>query len=118
MTVSLSREYGPKIWVNTLSTGPFLTDIAQAWDPARRESQPVALGRPGHPPEIATAALMLASRASSYTTGALLRVDGGQQPAWPVSRSSAPLAYRYACLAPKRQSESESLQFGKTSSYG
>lgn len=79
MTVSLSREYGPKVRVNTISAGPFLTDIAQAWDPARRESQPVALGRPGHPPEIVTAALMLASRASSYTTGALLRVDGGQQ---------------------------------------
>ena len=39
----------------------------------------VALGRPGNPPEIVTAALMLASPASSYTTGALVRVDGGQQ---------------------------------------
>jgi NAD(P)-dependent dehydrogenase (short-subunit alcohol dehydrogenase family) len=79
MTVSLSREYGPKVRVNTISAGPFLTDIAEAWDPKKREKQPVALGRPGHPPEIVTAALMLASPASSYTTGALLRVDGGQQ---------------------------------------
>lgn len=79
MTVSLSREYAPKVRVNTISAGPFLTDIAEAWDASKRERQPVALGRPGHPPEIVTAALMLASPASSYTTGALLRVDGGQR---------------------------------------
>ncbi|WP_374526952.1 SDR family NAD(P)-dependent oxidoreductase [Novosphingobium sp.] len=79
MTVSLSREYAPKVRVNTISAGPFLTDIAQAWEPSRRETQPVALGRPGSPEEIVTAALMLASPASSYTTGALLRVDGGQR---------------------------------------
>jgi NAD(P)-dependent dehydrogenase (short-subunit alcohol dehydrogenase family) len=79
MTVSFAREYGPKVRVNTISAGPFLTDIAEAWDPKRREKQPVALGRPGYPPEIVSAALMLASPASSYTTGALLRVDGGQR---------------------------------------
>lgn len=79
MTVSLAREYGPKVRVNTISAGPFLTDIANAWTPAAREHQPVALGRPGLPHEIVTAALMLASPASSYTTGALIRVDGGQQ---------------------------------------
>jgi NAD(P)-dependent dehydrogenase (short-subunit alcohol dehydrogenase family) len=79
MTVSLSREYGPKVRVNTISPGPFLTDIANAWDPAAREQMPVAIGRAGNPPEIITAALMLASPASSYTTGALLRVDGGQR---------------------------------------
>ena len=79
MTVSLSREYAPRVRVNTISAGPFLTDIAEAWDPARRHRQPVALGRPGEPEEIVTAALMLASPASSYTTGALLRVDGGQR---------------------------------------
>lgn len=79
MTVSMSREYGPKVRVNTISAGPFLTDIAEAWDPKKREKQPVALGRPGNSEEIVTAALMLASPASSYTTGALLRVDGGQR---------------------------------------
>jgi NAD(P)-dependent dehydrogenase (short-subunit alcohol dehydrogenase family) len=79
MTVSLSREYAPKVRVNTISPGPFLTDIADAWDPQRRENQPVALGRSGRPEEIVTAALMLASPASAYTTGALLRVDGGQR---------------------------------------
>lgn len=79
MTISLSREYGPKVRVNTISAGPFLTDIAEAWNAEKREKQPVAIGRPGNPPEIITAALMLASPASSYTTGALIRVDGGQR---------------------------------------
>ena len=79
MTVSLSREYAPKVRVNTISPGPFLTDIADAWDEKKRETQPVALGCPGRPEEIVTAALMLASPASSYTTGALVRVDGGQR---------------------------------------
>jgi NAD(P)-dependent dehydrogenase (short-subunit alcohol dehydrogenase family) len=77
MSVSLAREYAPKVRINTIAPGPFLTDIAEAWEPGKREEQPVALGRPGHPEEIVTAALMLASPASTYTTGALVRVDGG-----------------------------------------
>lgn len=77
MSVSLSREYAPKVRVNTIAPGPFLTDIAEAWEPGKRQAQPVALGRPGRPEEIVTAALMLASPASTYTTGALVRVDGG-----------------------------------------
>ena len=77
MTVSLAREYAPKVRVNAISPGPFLTDIANAWEENARERQPVALGRPGHPHEIVTAALFLASPASSYTTGTLVRVDGG-----------------------------------------
>jgi NAD(P)-dependent dehydrogenase (short-subunit alcohol dehydrogenase family) len=79
MTVSLAAEYAPKVRVNTLCPGPFLTDIALAWPEEKREVQPVALGRPGYPEEIVTAALMLASPASSYTTGALLQVDGGKR---------------------------------------
>jgi NAD(P)-dependent dehydrogenase (short-subunit alcohol dehydrogenase family) len=78
MSVSLAREYAPKVRVNTIAPGPFLTDIAEAWTPEKREVQPVAMGRPGYPEEIVTAALMLASPHSSYTTGALVRVDGGQ----------------------------------------
>ena len=77
MTVSLAREYAPKVRVNAIVAGAFLTDIAEAWEAEKREKQPVALGRPGRPEEIVTAALMLASPASSYTTGELLQVDGG-----------------------------------------
>ena len=78
MTVSFAREYGPKVRVNTLSPGPFLTDIAKAWTEEARERSNNALGRPGLPEEIVTAALFLASPASSFTTGAIIRVDGGQ----------------------------------------
>ena len=77
MTVSLAREYAPKVRVNAICAGAFLTDIATAWAPEMRETQPVALGRAGKPEEIVTAALMLLSSASSYTTGAVLTVDGG-----------------------------------------
>ena len=47
MTVSLAHEYGPKVRVNTLSAGPFLTDIAKAWTEEAREHADNALGRPG-----------------------------------------------------------------------
>ena len=77
MTRSLAAEYGPKVRVNTLSPGPFLTDIAKAWAEEQRESSDNAAGRPGKPEEIITAALFLASPASTFTTGALVRVDGG-----------------------------------------
>jgi NAD(P)-dependent dehydrogenase (short-subunit alcohol dehydrogenase family) len=77
MSRSLAAEYGPKVRVNTLSPGPFLTDIAEAWAPEAREHVPSASGRPGNPEEIVTAALFLASPASSFTTGAIVRVDGG-----------------------------------------
>ena len=36
-----------------------------------------AIGRPGKPEEVVTTALYLASPVSSYTTNALIRVDGG-----------------------------------------
>ncbi|HLY83951.1 MAG TPA: glucose 1-dehydrogenase [Acidimicrobiales bacterium] len=77
MTRSLAAEYGPKVRVNTLSPGPFLTDISKAWPPEQREKTDNALGRPGRPEEIVTAALFLASPASSFTNGTLVRVDGG-----------------------------------------
>jgi len=77
MTVSFAHEYGPKVRVNTLSAGPFLTDIAKAWPEEARQRADNALGRPGRPEEVVTTALYLASPASSFTTGAIVRVDGG-----------------------------------------
>jgi NAD(P)-dependent dehydrogenase (short-subunit alcohol dehydrogenase family) len=77
MTISLAREYGPKVRVNAISAGPFLTDISKAWRPEDREVAPNSLGRPGRPEEIVTTALYLASPASSFVTGAIVRCDGG-----------------------------------------
>jgi NAD(P)-dependent dehydrogenase (short-subunit alcohol dehydrogenase family) len=77
MTRSLAAEYGPKVRVNTLCPGPFATDISKAWTPEMRRSIPNALRRMGEPHEVVTAALFLASPASSFTTGAIVRVDGG-----------------------------------------
>jgi NAD(P)-dependent dehydrogenase (short-subunit alcohol dehydrogenase family) len=77
MTRSLAAEYGPKVRVNTISPGPFLTDISKAWTEDARASSPNAIGRPGSPEEIAGAALFLASPGASFVTDALVRVDGG-----------------------------------------
>jgi NAD(P)-dependent dehydrogenase (short-subunit alcohol dehydrogenase family) len=77
LTEVLALEFGPSVRVNTISAGPFLTDISKAWPQEHRERAPSAAGRPGRPEEIVTSALYLASPASSFTTSALLRVDGG-----------------------------------------
>ena len=60
--------------------GPFLTDIAKAWDLEAfnaRAEETIALGRGGQPEEIVGAALYLASDLASYTTGVILKIDGG-----------------------------------------
>ena len=80
LTLSLARAYAPKVRVNCIQAGPFLTDISRAWDMAafeRNAKQRIALQRGGQPEEVVGAALYLASDAGSFTTGAILRVDGG-----------------------------------------
>ncbi len=80
MTVGFARAFGPKVRVNCIMPGPFLTDISKAWDMERfreRARTSIALGRGGEPEEIVGAALYFASSASSFTTGAVLGVDGG-----------------------------------------
>ena len=77
LTTVFALEYGPAVRVNTISAGPFLTDISKAWPEEHRRRIRSAIGRPGRPEEIVTTALYLASDASGYTTGSLVRVDGG-----------------------------------------
>jgi NAD(P)-dependent dehydrogenase (short-subunit alcohol dehydrogenase family) len=77
ITKSFAMEYAPKVRVNAIAAGPFLTDIAKAWTEEARRKANSALGRPGRPEEIVTAVLFLASDASSFTTGTVVEVDGG-----------------------------------------
>ena len=77
LTTVFAREYAPKVRVNTLSAGPFLTDISKHWSEESKRSWRNAAGRAGEPEEVVTTALYLASGASSFTTGSLIRVDGG-----------------------------------------
>ncbi|MGW0040206.1 SDR family NAD(P)-dependent oxidoreductase [Rhodococcus sp. NPDC003348] len=77
LTGVFAREFGPAVRVNTISAGPFLTDIAKAWSTDAKKSLRSAAGRPGNPEEIVTTALYLASPASSYTTNSFIRLDGG-----------------------------------------
>lgn len=77
MVVSMAHEYGPKVRINGIAAGPFLTDISKAWTEEARETADNAAGRPGRPEEIVTSALYLASPASSFVTGSVIRCDGG-----------------------------------------
>jgi NAD(P)-dependent dehydrogenase (short-subunit alcohol dehydrogenase family) len=80
MTEGLARAFGPTVRVNTLMAGPFRTDISKAWNLDQATQNPfgqLSLQRAGNPSEIVGAALFLASNAASFTTGSILRADGG-----------------------------------------
>ncbi|MCX0276926.1 SDR family oxidoreductase [Nocardia zapadnayensis] len=78
-TIALAHAYGPSVRVNAVVPGTFLTDIAKHWDMEAfgRRAKSFAAERGGEPDEIVGAVLYLASSLASYTTGALLTVDGG-----------------------------------------
>jgi NAD(P)-dependent dehydrogenase (short-subunit alcohol dehydrogenase family) len=68
------------ITVNCIAPGPFLTDLPGTILTAEQKkalADRTALGRWGDPRELAGPALLLASEAGSYITGAVLVVDGG-----------------------------------------
>jgi NAD(P)-dependent dehydrogenase (short-subunit alcohol dehydrogenase family) len=79
LTKSFARTFAPKVRVNCIMPGAFMTDISKAWSPEMVEQlrRTLPLGRGGEPDEIVGAALYLASDASRYTTGTILKVDGG-----------------------------------------
>jgi len=82
LTRTLAIEWAPEhITVNAISPGPILTEMMKPVvnDPARAGQfrARIPLGRFGEPWEVATACLFLASRASSFVTGADILVDGG-----------------------------------------
>jgi NAD(P)-dependent dehydrogenase (short-subunit alcohol dehydrogenase family) len=80
ITVGFAHAFGPTVRCNAIMAGTFLTDVSKTWDPEvfARRAQTFALKRGGQPEEIVGAALYLASDASSFTTGTIVTVDGGQ----------------------------------------
>lgn len=77
LTRSHAIEFGPSVRVNAIMCGPFWTDISAAWREEMDKNAPTAVGRIGRVEEIATTALYLADDRSSFTTGAIIRLDGG-----------------------------------------
>jgi NAD(P)-dependent dehydrogenase (short-subunit alcohol dehydrogenase family) len=80
LTSGLAQAFAPKVRCNVIMPGPFRTDISKSWDMGEFEqmaANSIPLARVGEPHEIVGAALYLASAASSYTTGAIITVDGG-----------------------------------------
>jgi NAD(P)-dependent dehydrogenase (short-subunit alcohol dehydrogenase family) len=81
LTIGFADAFGPKVRVNAVMPGPFLTDISRDWnhEAFAERARTFPLRRAGMPDELASAILYFASDASSFTTGSVLAVDGGAQ---------------------------------------
>jgi NAD(P)-dependent dehydrogenase (short-subunit alcohol dehydrogenase family) len=82
LTKVLARELGQHgVRVNCICPGLIKTQLSAAlWSDPQREASLVrmkALGRIGTTDEVVGAVIYFASDASSFTTGAILQVDGG-----------------------------------------
>ncbi len=79
MTRIMAVELGPRgIAVNAIAPGPIDTGITSMGpDQERRYLERIPLGRFGLAPDIAGAALFLASDEAAYLTGSVVNVDGG-----------------------------------------
>jgi NAD(P)-dependent dehydrogenase (short-subunit alcohol dehydrogenase family) len=79
LTIGLADAFGPRVRCNAILPGAVLTDITKAWseEQLRRAAAASPLGRAGQPGDVVGTALWLASDASAWVTGTLVRVDGG-----------------------------------------
>lgn len=82
LTRALARSYGPKVRVNAIQCGTFRTDLTAGFVDLPAFQQQVQMANParriGDPAEVVGAALYLASDLASYTSGSVLKVDGGE----------------------------------------
>ena len=79
-TKSLAKELGRRgVNVNVVAPGFVETDMTASLNEKAQQAmlEGVPLGRPAQPDDIAQAVLFLASPASDYITGHVLKVDGG-----------------------------------------
>ncbi len=79
LTIGLAEAFGPRVRCNAILPGGVLTDVAKAWSDEQRQRAGASnpLLRAGQPDDLVGTALWLASDASAWVTGTLVRVDGG-----------------------------------------
>ncbi len=85
LTKAMARDHAPGIRVNCICPGAVETQMFEAYlarssDPAQERSkvlEDIPLGRIGRGKDIANAVLFLASDQSSWITGSVIPVDGG-----------------------------------------
>jgi 3-oxoacyl-[acyl-carrier protein] reductase len=81
LTRSLARVGAPSVRVNCVAPGLIDTEMTQAeiaTEAGKAKVRTLLLQRPGEALEVARAALFLATDGSSYVTGQVLNVNGGQ----------------------------------------
>lgn len=87
LAVHLAQEYNPRVRVNALAPGFFLTEqnrflltepyTGELTERGRTIIAHTPMGRLGAPPDLAGAAVWLCSEAAAFVTGIVLPVDGG-----------------------------------------
>lgn len=84
LTQAFAQEYAPAVRVNCVMPGGFETDMSVDWPEEflNAVTDGLPAGRIGKPEEVVGMVVLLASDKSSYTTGALIPIDGGRLAVW------------------------------------